>query len=254
VPSQTLSVHSLSVQLSDNPAQLAKTAAAQAATYLQEAISRQGRAAVLLATGNSQIEFLQALIGLDGLDWSQITCFHLDEFLGIEGEHPASFRRYLHDRVASLVQPGAFHYICGDTLQPLDECDRYTQLLQAQPIDLALLGLGSNGHIAFNEPSVADFHDPKTVKLVKLENSTRLAQMSSHHFPDLAAVPLYAFTLTIPAITAAKKIFCLAPGKSKAEPVRAMLTGAVRTSFPASLLRTLPQTTLFLDKDAASLI
>ncbi|WP_199248432.1 glucosamine-6-phosphate deaminase [[Phormidium] sp. ETS-05] len=254
MPSHTISVHSLSVQLSDNSAQLAKTAAAQAATYLQEVISRQGKAAVLLATGNSQIEFLQALISWGELDWSQITCFHLDEFLGIDGEHPGSFRRYLWERVASRVQPRAFHYICGDTLQPLDECDRYSQLLQAQPIDLALLGLGSNGHIAFNEPSVADFHDPKTVKIVKLETSTRLAQMNGNHFPHLEAVPLYAFTLTIPAITAAKKIFCLAPGKNKAEPVRAMLTSEVRTSFPASLLRTLPQTTLFLDKDAASLI
>lgn len=254
MPSQTLDAHSLSVQLSENPAELAKTAAEQAATYLQSVISRQGKAAVLLATGNSQIEFLQALISWGKLDWSKITCFHLDEFLGIDGEHPGSFRRYLWERVETQVKPRAFHYICGDTLQPLDECDRYSQLLQAQPIDLVMLGVGSNGHIAFNEPSVADFHDPKTVKIVKLETSTRQAQINGNHFPHLEAVPLYAFTLTIPAITAAKKIFCLAPGKNKAEPVRAMLTSEVRSSFPASLLRTLPHNTLFLDKDAASLI
>lgn len=251
---QTFQVDALSVRIYNNEAELALDTAQLAQTYLQSVLKEQGTATVILATGNSQIKFLDSLTGLEGVDWSKVTFFHLDEFLGIEAEHPASFRRYLRERVENRVTPFQFHYIEGDALQPLDECLRYTQLLQAQPIDLCCLGVGRNGHLAYNEPAVANFNDAQSVKLVKLGESTRQAQMDSGYFPSLDAVPQYAFTLTIPMLCAAKKILCLAPGKRKASAVKTMLQGSISEVFPASILRTQTQATLFLDADSASLL
>jgi glucosamine-6-phosphate deaminase len=253
-PTQTFQVDSLSVNLYNGEAELAHDVAQLVQNYLQDALSRQGTATVILATGNSQIKFLEALINLGGVDWSKVTLFHLDEYLGIDANHSASFRRYLQERVENLVKPKQFHYIEGDALQPLAECERYSKLLQAQPIDLCCLGLGENGHLAFNEPSVADFNDTQSVKLVKLDKSTRLYQVDGGHFPFLEAVPQYAFTLTISMICSAKKILCLAPGKRKASAVKEMLQRAIVQSYPASILRTQAQATLFLDSDSASLL
>lgn len=222
--------------------------------YLQDILTKQGSAAVILATGNSQIKFIEALIALGGVDWSRITLFHLDEYLGISADDPASFRRYMRERVENRVNPFQFHYLEGDTLQPLDECDRYARLLQAQPIDLCCLGLGENGHLAFNEPSVANFEDSHKVKLVKLDLHNRQQQVHSGHFPNLKAVPHYAFTLTIPMICSAKKILCLAPEKRKGKAVKRMLKGSIGTDCPASVLRTQAQATLFLDADSASML
>jgi glucosamine-6-phosphate deaminase len=251
-PQQTFQFDALSVQLYHNEAELALEAAQLAQTYLQSVLTQQSAAAVILATGNSQIKFLDALTALGGVDWSKVTFFHLDEYLGIDAKHPASFRRYLRERVENRVKPFQFHYIKGDALQPLDECLRYTNLLQAQPIDLCCLGLGENGHLAFNEPSVANFNDPQSVKLVKLDESTRLAQVDGGHFPTLETVPQYALTLTIPMLCSAKKILCLASGKRKASAVKTMLQGAIAEDFPASVLRTQAQATLFLDADAVT--
>lgn len=245
-------VDALSVLVYNDEAEMVQNVALQVQEYLQNCIKRQGKAAVILATGNSQIQFLHALITLGGVDWSKITFFHLDEYLGINAEHPASFRRYLRDRVEKRTNPAAFHYIEGDTMQPLEECDRYTKLLQAQPIDLCCLGLGENGHLAFNDPAVACFDDPHPVKLVKLDNVTRQQQVNQGHFPTLESVPQYAFTLTLPTICAAKKIVCLAPEQRKASVVKELLVKPLSTALPASILRKQPQASLFLDLDSAS--
>lgn len=247
-------VDKLSVQIYSCEVDLAEDVAEIAQNYLQSVLQKNGSAAILLATGNSQIKFLEKLVALDGIDWSRITCFHLDEYLGISGEHAASFRYYLRERVQKLVKPKEFHYIEGDTLEPLRECDRYTRLLQAQPIDLCCLGVGDNGHLAFNEPAVANFQDPYTVKLVKLDRVNHQQQVNQGHFPNLESVPKYAFTVTIPTICAARKIFCIISGRHKAKIVQKMLQGNITTDCPASILRKQPQTTLFLDKDAAALI
>lgn len=251
-PAKTFGVDALAVRLYDQEAELTQDAAKIAQKYLQHLLTQQSTAAVILATGNSQIKFLEALIGLGGIDWSRIVLFHLDEYLGIDANHPASFRRYLRERVEQRVNPAMFHYIEGDALQPLDECSRYTRLLLAQPIDLCCLGIGENGHLAFNEPSVASFADPYQIKIVKLELATRQQQVSEGHFPVLEAVPQYAFTLTIPMLCSARKILCLAPEKRKALAVKQMLRGSM--SYPASVLRTQAQATLFLDADSASLL
>ncbi|MBE9007017.1 glucosamine-6-phosphate deaminase [Fortiea sp. LEGE XX443] len=247
-------VDDLSVQIYDSEAEMAIDVAQIARKYLEDILKKQDTAAVLLATGNSQLKFLDALIELGGVDWSRITLFHLDEYLGITADHPASFRRYLRERVEKKLYPQQFHYLEGDTLEPVAECDRYTQLLQAQPIDLCCLGIGENGHLAFNDPSVANFQDPYSVKLVKLDILNRQQQVNTGHFPNIDSVPQYAFTVTLPLICSTKKIICLAPETRKAQVIKQMLQQTITTDCPASILRHQPQATLFLDVNSASLL
>ena len=247
-------VDELTVQIYNTEAEMAQDVAEIVRQYLQNLLQQKDTAAVLLATGNSQLKFLDALIALGGVDWSRIILFHLDEYLGISGNHSASFRRYLRERVEQRVNPKQFYYIEGDTLQPLAECDRYTKLLQTQSIDLCCLGVGENGHLAFNDPSVADFQDPYTVKLVKLDTLNRQQQVNTGQFPNLESVPQYAFTVTLPLICSAKKIICLAPERRKANVVKDILQSSIDTKCPASILRQQAQATLFLDKNSASLL
>jgi glucosamine-6-phosphate deaminase len=237
----------------DRPA-LAEFAATEVHAYLRDVIARQGSAAAILATGNSQIEFLKRLVAMPGIDWKKVTLFHMDEYLGITAESKASFRFYLREKVESLVKPGAFHYIQGDALLPLDECDRYTKLLEAQPIDLCCLGVGENGHLAFNDPPVANFRDTHLIKLVQLDDPCKMQQVREGHFPSLEAVPPYAFTLTIPALFKAKKVLCIAPETRKAKAVKAALHGEISTACPSSALRTQAQAVLLLDTESAALL
>jgi glucosamine-6-phosphate deaminase len=247
---QVIKIDDLSVRISASAAELNQDIVMLAQDYLQSLLQHQETVSIILATGNSQLDFLQAIAQENKLDWSRIIFFHLDEYLGIAADHPGSFRYYLRHKVEKQVQPRQFHYIEGDAQQPLAECDRYSNLLQQQTIDLCMLGIGDNGHLAFNEPTVADFQDSQVVKLVKLETKTRQQQVNGGYFPDLAAVPSYAYTLTIPAICAAKRIFCLAGGSHKTEVVRQTLEKAIAPNFPATILRTLPHATLFCDRDS----
>src|SRR5882672_11106404 len=253
-PVKTFEADALAVRVYGTPGDLAQDAARIAQQHLRETLAGQGTAAVILATGNSQIQFLQELGALGGLDWSRVTFFHMDEYLGIDANHRASFRRYLRERVAVRLQPKQFHYLEGDALLPLHECQRYARLLSAQPIDLCCLGIGENGHLAFNDPPVADFDDPHPVKLVKLDEACRQQQVGEGHFPDLNTVPQYAFTLTIPTLCSARRMLCIVPEQRKARAVRETLRGAIGQACPASFLRQQSHCTLFLDRDSASLL
>jgi len=253
-PTKSFHVDHLLVQIYASEAEMSENVAKITHQYLQNLLQIQDKVAILLATGNSQIRFLDTLIALGGIDWSRIILFHLDEYLGITGDHPGSFRHYLRERVEKKISPHRFYYIAGDTLQPIAECDRYTQLLENQPIDLCCLGIGENGHLAFNDPAVADFQDPAKVKLVKLDDVNRQQQVNTGYFANLAEVPQYAFTVTIPMICNARKIICLAPETRKAQVVKTLLTGDITTNCPASILRQQPQATLFLDINSASLL
>jgi glucosamine-6-phosphate deaminase len=250
--SRNFLVDALNVRIYENPSLLAVDAASIVREYLISLLATKNSASILLATGDSQIQFLQQLIALDGIDWSKITLFHLDEYLGISGNSPASFRYYLREKVEKLVRSRQFNYINGDSLLPLVECRRYGELLQRKTIDLCFLGIGENGHLAFNDPDVADFDDPDPVKLVKLDDRNRQQQYAQGNFPDLASVPQYAFTVTLPTICRAKKIVCLASTMRKAKIIEEMLTGTIAAHCPASILRKQPQATLFLDREAAS--
>ena len=249
---QTAKVEELSVRIAHSADELTRDAATQAQDYLRSRLQQQETVSIILATGNSQLKFLEAIVSSNELDWSRIILFHLDEYLGLAAEHPGSFRYYLRTKVEQRVQSNSFNYIQGDALQPLAECSRYRDLVKQQTIDLCMLGIGDNGHLAFNEPTVADFNDPLAIKLVRLETKTRQQQVNGGYFPNLQAVPKYAYTLTIPTICAAKKIFCLAGGGHKAEVVQQTLARAIAPNFPATILRTLPQATLFCDRDSFS--
>ncbi len=253
-PLRAFHVESLSVRVFRTQPDLARDAALTARAALQEAITGQGAAAMIFAAANSQVQTLDALVALDGIQWSKVTMFHMDEYLGLDANHSASFRRFLRERVEQRVRPKTFHFIEGQAMQPLAECERYARLLDAQPIDLCLLGIGENGHLAFNDPPVADFTERHAVKLVKLDEACRQQQVGEGHFPALAAVPQYAFTLTIPALCAARRMLCIVPERRKARAVCDALHGPVSTACPASFLRRQGHCTLFLDADSAGLL
>ena len=253
-PVNTSTVDSLAIHVYADQADLASAAASDAQKYLKEVIAKRGSARVILATGNSQMQFLDKLIRLGGVDWSQATLFHMDEYLGISADHKASFRRYLRERVESRIKPKVFHYLEGDAAQPIDECKRYAALLREQPIDLCCLGIGENGHLAFNDPPVADFADKRVVKIVLLDLACRQQQVSEGHFGDIPAVPQYALTLTIPTLCSAKRMICISPEKRKAQAVKDALYGPIHTACPASFLRKQSHATLLLDVDSASLL
>ena len=233
---------------------LAADAARLVQAHLAQCLAERGEASAILATGNSQIHFLDELIKLGGVDWSKLTLFHMDEYLGIDANHQASFGRYMRERVEGRVQPRAFHYLDGNADQPLNECARYADLLQAQEIDLCCLGVGENGHIAFNDPHVAEFDDPWAVKVVSLDLKCRQQQVNEGHFPGVDQMPQFAYTLTIPTLCAVRKMICIAPEKRKAQAVHNALREAVSTSCPASYLRQQPQAVLLLDADSAALL
>ncbi len=227
------------------------SAAAQfVADQLISTIAIQGSASIILATGASQFSFLEALKVHDNIDWSAVTVFHLDEYTGLSADHPASFRRYLRERILEAVQPKTIHYIAGDAPNIEQEIERYSRLLQSTQIDLACIGIGENGHIAFNDPPVADFHDKVLVKQVALDMDCRLQQVGEGWFDSLREVPCFALTLTIPAIMRAKTISCVVPDERKARAVRKTLKGPISTNCPASILRTHADCTLFLDSES----
>ena len=169
-------------------------------------------------------------------------------------DHPASLRFFLKERIADVIHPGNVHYIMGDTQEPVRECEQYEQLLRADVIDLCCLGIGENGHLAFNDPPVANFTDPRWVKLAKLDKASRRQQVGEGFYPSLDYVPEYAFTLTIPALCSAKQMICIVPELRKAQAVQQALIGPIDTSCPASWLRLQNHAHLYLDADSASLL
>jgi glucosamine-6-phosphate deaminase len=247
-----LTVEELRVRILPDAGALAAAAAADAARLLRRAISETGAAHAMFATGNSQLAFLDALVREPGVEWRSVVGFHMDEYVGIPADHPASFRRYLRERLVERVPIGAFHFIDGDAPDPGVECQAYAQLLHDHPIDLCCLGIGENGHLAFNDPPVADFDDPLDVKIVDLDDACRRQQVGEGHFPDVAAVPARAITVTIPALLRAEAVLAVVPEARKREPVRRALEEPVSTGCPASILRTQAHATLYLDADSAA--
>ncbi len=221
-------------------------AAAFCAGIVNKSISRKGTARIILATGVSQFAFLDALVSTS-VSWDKVTCFHLDEYVGLSPDHPASFRRYLEDRVWSKVNMGEVH-----KLDP-DKIDEYEALLLENDIDIACIGIGENGHIAFNDPPVADFEDARQVKLVELDDACRWQQVGEGWFPDLAHAPSRAATLTVPAIMRAHVVSVVVPESRKAPAVKNALLGEISTACPASVLRRHSKAVFWLDQDSYAL-
>jgi len=227
-------------------------AAADAATgALRRAVAEQGVAHAMFATGNSQLAFIDALVhDTPDVPWADVVVFHMDEYVGVGPDHPAGFQRWIRERIVDRVRPRSAYYLDG-LAEPRSECERYAGLLRSHPLDLCCLGIGENGHLAFNDPPVADFDDPLVVKPVELEAACRRQQVNEGHFASLAEVPTEAVTVTIPALLSATTVLAIVPEARKAEPVRLALDGPVSTSCPASVLRTQPHVALHLDAGSA---
>ena len=234
-------------------AALGSAAGQRVALAIRAAIGARGEARVIFACAPSQDEFLNALTA-QPVDWTKVTIFHMDEYVSLLDTHPASFRSYLREHLLAQVRtPGTVHFIQADA--PLDdEAARYSALLAERPIDIVCLGIGENGHLAFNDPPVADFHDPVRLKVVALDAPCRQQQVHDGCFVSLETVPTHALTLTIPALMDSREISCVVPGPRKAVAVRNTLLGPIATSCPASILRTHPRALLHIDDDAASLL
>lgn len=253
-PVRTFQVDTLPVAVYASNADLGRAAALDARCILVDAIQARGAANVILATGNSQLSFLHALRELAGIEWGRVAVFHMDEYLGIDPSHPASFPRFLREHILDAVQPGAFYPIGGEPSAAQQICDDYSALLRAHPADLVALGWGENGHLAFNDPPDAKFDDPAWVKVVTLAEASRRQQVGEGHFGSLDEVPTHAITLTIPALLAAKRILAIVPEARKAEAVRACLTAPVDEARPGSILRTVDNAQLYLDTESAALV
>jgi glucosamine-6-phosphate deaminase len=246
-----LHADALHVQVFPTRADMGRAAGEHAAKAIRAAIGARGSARVILASAPSQDETLATLVGAP-LDWSRVTIFHMDEYLGLPADHPQTFRAYQRTKVLSRIQPAAFHGIAGESRDPGAECARYTALLRDAPIDVCCLGIGENGHLAFNDPPVADFADPAWVKVVELDLPCRQQQVNDACFPTLQAVPTHALTLTIPALMSALTLVCTVPGPRKAAAVRATIQDLITTACPATILRRHDDATLYLDTASAA--
>jgi glucosamine-6-phosphate deaminase len=254
LPKPVKSFHAgkLPVEVYATNEELGIAAAARVAPLIVDAIRRNGECRIILATGNSQFSFAKALVTHRDIDWSKVVCFHMDEYVGISATHSASFRLWMKQRIESILHPKAFHYVEGDNPDTEAEVERYSRLLTERPIDITCLGIGENGHLAFNDPPVADFNDPQVVKVVELEESCKLQQVGEGHFPDIASVPTHAITLTIPTLLSAGHVFAMVPEARKATAVYNTVHAEISTAVPSTILRTQPHALLYLDADSAA--
>jgi glucosamine-6-phosphate deaminase len=243
--------HTLNVSIFPSVDELGQAAAAKSAEIISAAIRSRGYARILVATGNSQLQLIRHLTTLK-LDWRKVDAFHLDEYVGIDANHPASFRFWIRTRFQEKVHPRSIHYLQGDAANPDLEAARYTKLLLSDSIDLAFVGIGENGHIAFNDPHVANFNDPLTVKRVELDNACRTQQVREGHFPDNASVPREALSVTCSGLMRAAHWVCSVPEQRKAEAVKNSLEGPIAPACPGSLVRKHPSAFLYLDRDSSS--
>jgi glucosamine-6-phosphate deaminase len=234
--------------------ELGVAAAEDAKNILQRAIREKGVANAIIATGNSQLTFLKALRTIPA-DWPKVNIFHMDEYVGLNPLHPASFPLFLKLHILNYIHPKAFFPVPPSTLQNAEKiCKDYEELLGAYPADLCVLGIGENGHLAFNDPPFADFEDPRRVKIVKLDDTSRRQQVGEGHFKNIGEVPTHAITLTIPALLAAQHVLALVPEARKADAVYRSLIGPINKECPGSILRKSPHAHLYLDADSAAKI
>ena len=243
----------MTIRIYNTIAEMAKAAAAAAACELSERIAQKGHVTFMAATGTSQLDFLEALCREPGVDWSKTTMFHLDEYIGLPEDHPASFRRYLRERLIDRVQPGTVHLIRGDIDDPADECRRLAEVISGTTIDVAFVGIGENAHLAFNDPP-ADFDTEAPYIVVELDETCRRQQMGEGWFPGLEDVPRRAISMSIRQIMKSQAIVCIVPDKRKAQAVQTCLEEEISPWHPASILREHSHVFMYLDEDSASLL
>ena len=242
----------MEIKVFDTKSALGKAAAGDAAKLINQAINERGAAYVIAATGASQFEFLDSLAQED-VDWSKVVFFHLDEYVGLPESHPASFRRYLKERIVSRVHPQAFHFVNGEAVDAMAECRRVGDLIAQQTVDAAFVGIGENGHLAFNDPP-ADFETNEPYIVVNLDDACRQQQVGEGWFKSIDEVPTQAISMSIKQILKSRAILCIVPDARKAQAVKASVELDVSRMHPASILQKHPRVTLYLDRESSSLL
>jgi glucosamine-6-phosphate deaminase len=245
---RTFTADKLRVQIFPGRRQMGKAAGRSVAEKMSEILKARKALSMVFASAPSQNEFLEELSQSPGILWNRITAFHLDEYVGRPTDAAESFGRFLRVKLFEKVHPGNVHYLNGMAEDLEAECKRYAGLLKDHPLDIACIGIGENGHLAFNDPPFADFQDPVRVKIVELDPVSRQQQVHDGCFKSLQEVPRKAITLTIPAILSARFIYCMVPGPTKAEAVRRTLQDPVSSDCPATILRKHENAILFLDR------
>jgi glucosamine-6-phosphate deaminase len=242
----------MKIEVFDDKVSLAKAAALQAAMAIRQAIAQKGSSRIIAATGTSQIEFLAALTRVPDVDWHNVEMFHLDEYIGIPIEHPASFRKYLLERLIQKTGIEKFHLLDGEA-NPEDVCRKVGRALTAAPVDVAFVGIGENGHLAFNDPP-ADFETEDSYLIVALDEACRWQQVNEGWFSTLSEVPEKALSMSVRQILKSNEIICVVPDARKAQAVRRCFEGEISPMAPASILRNHPNITVFLDRDSVRLL
>ncbi len=245
-------VGTMIVEVAATAKELGRLAAELTAKRIRELAADSHAVPVVFATGASQVETLRALTRIPDIPWDCVIGFHLDEYIGIDGTHPASFRHYLCEELVSRVPMREFWYVEGDAKDPLAICRKYADKLLKNPPRLCLLGIGENGHLAFNDPGEADFDDPESVKIVSLDAACRQQQVNEGWFANIEAVPVQAITMTIPALMGIPELIASVPGERKAVIVRKSLTEPISPDVPATVLLKHPNVHLFLDSNSAA--
>jgi len=243
----------MQVRIYDSKGAVGVAAAEDLARILQTAIEEDGEASVILATGNSQLSFMEALRYKRDIAWDKVTVFHMDEYIGMPEDHPASFRRYIRQKLTDVVRPRVFYGIEGDAEDLQAEMERYAALLEEHDPVACVLGIGENGHLAFNDPP-ADFDTDDMIQVVELAEAARRQQVGEGYFDTLEDVPTTAVTLTVPALLEPPHVLAVVPEKRKAPAVKEALEAPITEECPASILRTRDYVTLYLDQDSASLL
>ncbi len=246
-----MTVDKLQVKIYDTRVLMGEAAARDTGERLKELLALQPEVNMVFAAAPSQNEYLDALTALEGIAWGRVNAFHMDEYVGLPGAAPQRFAHFLRQRLFAKLPFAQVHYL-DTTADPLTECERYAALLRRFPPDIACLGIGENGHLAFNDPHVADFLDPRLVKPVELDLVSRWQQVHDGCFERLEQVPEQAVTLTMPALLQAKAIFCIVPGAHKAGAVWHTLHSSVGAAHPSTALRRHPGAMLYLDRDSAA--
>lgn len=249
---KTEQVDKLNVKVYQTREEMGRAAAEEAAAAIRAAIAAKGEINMIFAAAPSQNEFLAHLIADKSIDFTKINAFHMDEYIGPPADAPQGFGNFLRERLFERVPFKTVNTIDSTAADPEAECRRYAALLQAHPCDIVCMGIGENGHIAFNDPHVADFGDKAAVKVVALDETCRQQQVNDGCFARLDDVPTHALTLTIPTLTAPEAVFCIVPAKTKANAVYAALRGGITEACPASILRRHANATLYCDADSAA--
>jgi len=245
-------VDSLIVKQFDSRIEMGKSAALEVAETLLGCLAKQSFVNVVFAAAPSQNEFLAAIASRKDIDWTRVNAFHMDEYVGLPANATQRFGNFLNDRLFSKLPFRSVNYLNGNAADVYGECQRYTDLLRENPIHIVCMGIGENCHIAFNDPHVADFADPVWVKVVDLDRACRQQQVNDNCFGVLSDVPTHALTLTIPALVVADFIFCMVPGRNKADAVRHTLQDEITPLYPSTVLRTHRNATLYIDEESAS--